>query len=155
MISPDQILGTLAQLGFAAPAFSAAVTTLRHGGAVQLSPAEKQGYRFMLALASLLVLGSVVPFAVPADRIENLPWLVCGPAIGLGLFVVMVRQLTIKSSAPRRRWLFVWGFLLPASATIVAEFLNLAWPSPHLYTSGLVAILGFLSIQFWILVSMA
>ena len=155
MISPDQILDTLAQLGFAAPAFPAVITTLRHGGSIHLNPVEKQGYKLMLTLASLLVLGSVVPFAIPDNRFENLPWLICGPAVGFALFVVMIFQLTIKTPKRRRKGLFFWAFLLPASVTVIVECLNLIWPNPHLYTFGLIAILCFLLIQFWILVTLA
>jgi hypothetical protein len=147
-------LGTLAQLGVAIPGFAAIISLLRHRES-PLSPSERISFLLMLTLASIVVIGSLLPFALSPLIGEDSTWRLCSVVLGLalGFFAVNTGRLAVRTrgtdAAPRRPKLLWWTgigpFLLIAVLLCVSSFRA----SPGIYTAGLVVSVCGAGYLFW------
>lgn len=155
MLSVDQALGTLAQLAVALPAFAGVITALRLGPRNHFSLPERQGYKLMLSLASLITIGCIAPFTLPGGSDDRLTWRVASPILAVALVVILCHQISIDDPPRRRINLFLWAFVTPGFCLSGVELANIVWGSHYVYIAGLGVTLVFAGIQFWLLVVLA
>lgn len=156
----DAALSTIAQIGVTIPGFAAVITSLRREPA-GLTPAEHVGFVLMLALASIAVVGALLPFVLDNFLSDDDVWRVCSMclfvALGTALWygVTQARTRRGTDSGPRHPRLFWWTGVLPFSMLAIVQPLALWRPAPDLYLTGLVAAIAGAGFQLWMMILMA
>ncbi|MFC4016436.1 hypothetical protein ACFOW4_00515 [Micromonospora sp. GCM10011542] len=156
MLEIGAALSTIAQIGVTIPGFAAVITSLRHEPA-GLTPAERVGFVLMLALASIAVVGALLPFALDGVMSDGNVWRSCSMflfatlAITLTYGMIQAQSRRGTDSAPRRPRMFIWTAVL-FSVVAVAQVFALRWPVPGWHLGGLIAAVCGAGFQVWVMI---